>query len=345
MRTAPASTLAARRSARAGAATLALALVLAACGLPAQDTAPPTPAPAPGPPDVAPPAGPDAPVEVPEVVPTLAVFLVRTAPTTFYVEPTDINVTAVFDEVPSLAGRGPESREIAALDPLTRIELALRALLVTTDQLADGLRVEGVDPELASSVPAGTTLLGVTLEAGLVTVDLGGAMAAPGTSGGSAQEVTFAEQLAHTVMVEPSVTGVRLKVAGVLVDELWGHLDWSVPLSADPFALSPVTIESPTHGAVIDSDGAAAAGGVEVEIRGQATVFEATLLVRALGASGEVLTEGFLTASMGAPERGTWVWMVLLPGPGIYRIEAYEDDPSDGEGRPPYRVTRTFELR
>jgi hypothetical protein len=282
---------------------------------------------------------------VPDVVPTLPVFLVRAAPTTFFVEPVAIDVTLVLDDVDSLAGRGPEARELAALDLPLRIELALRALLGTSDTLADGLRVAGVDPELASSVPAGTTLLGVTLDGGVVTVDLGGTLASPGSSGGSAQELTLAEQLAHTVSLDASITGMRLTLAGEPIDELWGHLDWSRPIAPDPFALSPVTIDVPAHEAIVDSGGAAAGGAYVVVVRGQATVFEATVLISAFDRGGTLISEGFLTASTGAPERGTWVWDLELPGPGVYRVEVAETDPSDGEGRPPFVASRTFELR
>ena len=145
--------------------------------------------------------------------------------------------------------------------------------------------------------------------------------------------------------LDPSVTGVRLTLAGESVDELWGHLDWSRPIAPDAFALSPVTIESPAHEAIVDTDGAAADGPYVVEVRGQATVFEATVLISAFDRAGTLLSEGLLTASTGAPERGRWVWELELPGPGVYRVEAAESDPSDGEGRPPFAASRTFELR
>jgi len=334
------------RGLRRAATGVALALTLAACGS-GGDGATPSPATPPPDPGVAdgPASGPDSPIEVPDIAPTVAVFLVRSAPTMFFVEPVGIDVTLVFEDVASLAGRGPEARELAALDLPTRIELALRALLVTSDTLADGLRVAGVDPELGSSVPAGTRLLGVTLDAGVVTVDLGGTIAAAGSSGSSSQELTLAEQLAHTVSLDASITGVRLTIAGEPIDELWGHLDWSRPIAPDPFLLSPVTIDSPAHETIVDSDGAAANGPYTVEVRGHATVFEATVLISAFDRTGTLLSEGFLTASTGAPERGTWVWDLELPGPGVYRIEVAESDPSDGEGRPPFVASRTFELR
>jgi hypothetical protein len=56
-----------------------------------------------------------------------------------------------------------------------------------------------------------------------------------------------------------------------------------------------------------------------VTFRGQATVFEATVLVTLLDASGAVLEEGFVTATTGAPERGTWEWTVTVPGRGSTR--------------------------
>ena len=306
---------------------LTAGLVLAACGgsddarpapetpsTPGQDG--PAPAPEPTDPDLA------------DAVQRLPIFLVRSAPTSFYVEPVLADMTAVFEEIPSLAGRGPEAREVAALDAVTRAELALRALIGLSDPATVG------DPELTTSVPAGTTVREVGLEGAILTLDLGGAII--GSSGGSAQETTLAQQLAHTATIDPSIVAVRVTFDGTVRTELWGHLDWSEPIQPDPFFLSPVTIDLPVHGATV-------APGTVI-ITGEATVFEANVLVALLDADGRTLSEDFLTATAGGPERGTWRWEVRIDASGVHQVRAGASDPSDGEGPPPYVVQRRFEV-
>jgi hypothetical protein len=57
-----------------------------------------------------------------------------------------------------------------------------------------------------------------------------------------------------------------------------------------------------------------------------------------------VLEEDFVTATTGGPGRGTWTWTITLPGPGTYLVQAGASDPSDGEGFPPFSVTRTVRV-
>jgi hypothetical protein len=279
----------------------ATALLVAACG--ATDTG--TDGAAPAAPSA--PAAPTAPA-VPVVPATAVVHLVRSGPAAFFVEPVDAVVPA----------DAPAGNDVPA-----RVGRAVAALLAIA--VPD-------DPDLATSVPAGTLLLGVAVDGDVVTLDLGGALV--GSSGGSAQEATLVAQLAHTVLAAaPGTTGVRVLLAGAAVESLWGHLDWSVPLVADPFDLSPVTIEVPAHGTTV--------GVGELTVSGQATVFEATVLVRLERADGTLVADGFVTATEGGPGRGTWAWTVTLPGPGTYRVVAGASDPSDGEGPPPFEVART----
>ena len=280
-------------------ATMTTALLLAACaGGTSGPGAGPVPSPAPGPEAPAPDDTPDATIVV-------AVHLVRSGPTAFYIEPVPVRIPDVGDALSA------------------RITAAIGALLdLGTPE----------DPELFTSVPEGTTLHRVTVDGGIATLDLAGGII--GSSGSSSQELTFAQQLAHTARVDTSITAIRLLIDGSPVDELWGHLDWSGPIEPDPFALSPITITVPLAGETVPAG--------PVTFRGQATVFEATVLVTLLGENGAVLEEGFVTATTGAPERGTWEWTVTLPRTGLYTMVAQESDPSGGEGRPPFVTTRTF---
>jgi hypothetical protein len=284
---------------RRTAALATCALVLSACGGDTT-TADPAPAPVPAPPTAPQPEPEPEPEPAPDTQAVVAVHLVRSTPTTFFVEPVPVMVPSV--------GGSVSARITAAIEAL----LTLRA---------------SADPDLFTSVPEGVTLRSVTVDGSVATLDLSG------TSGASAQETTFAQQLAHTARVDASIDAVRLIVDGEPVDELWGHLDWSEPIAADPFILSPVTITVPLAGDEVPSG--------PLTVRGQATVFEATVLVSLLDADGTVVQDGFVTASTGAPERGTWEWEVTLPGPGEYTIVAGESDPSEGEGRPAFTTRRT----
>jgi hypothetical protein len=292
-----------RTGVRVAAVTAGLALVLVACGGDGPGVVP-APAPAPTPPPAPAPAEPVAPVE-PAPTAVVAVHLVRSAPTGFFIEPVPVTVPEFGDSLSA------------------RVTAAIDALLVLTDP---------ADEELFTSVPAGTTLHRISIDGSIATIDLSGGIV--GSSGGSAQEITFAQQLAHTARVDPAITGIVLLIDGQPIDELWGHLDWSGPIDVDPFILSPVTVSTPL------ADEEVPVGAVT--FRGQATVFEATVLMMLLDADGNVLVEDFVTATTGAPERGSWEWTVELPSAGEYTVVAGESDPSGGEGRPPFEATRTI---
>lgn len=288
-------------AARVASLLLAGAVLLAACAADSADNRDAVSTPAPDPaPDAAP-----APADDTVSTTVVAVHLVRTAPTTFFVEPVPVRVPAV--------GDATAARATAAVEALLLLE-------GTTDE------------RLTTSVPPGTTLIRVGVEDGVATVDLAGGIV--GSSGSSAQETTFAQQLAHTVRVDTSIGAVRLLVGGQPITELWGHLDWSQPVPVDPFALSPVTVTTPLAGEDVPVG--------PVTFRGQATVFEGTVLVTLVDANGTVVDDGFVTATQGGPGRGTWEWTVTLPAPGTYTLTASETDPSDGEGRPPYATSRTI---
>lgn len=193
------------------------------------------------------------------------------------------------------------------------------------------------DPGLTSEAPSDVEVLQTNISDRVLIVDVSDEIR--GHSAGSAGEIAFAEQLAHTGAAFDTVDAVRLWVEGEPIDELWGHLDWSQPVEPDPFALSPITVVEPPAGPgeVTVSTGA-------VVVRGEARVFEANFGIRLIGPDGTVVDDGFVTASTGAPERGTWEHTFTISEPGSYTIEVEEDDPSDGEGRPPFVSRREIEV-
>lgn len=193
---------------------------------------------------------------------------------------------------------------------------------------------------LGSAAPTDVEVLSVELRDGVVFVDVDAGITAHRAA--SSQEVAFAQQLAHTAAGSGG-DAVQLLVDGAPVDELWGHLDWALPIVPDPDALSPITIVEPEAG-----PGEVTVGPEVVVVRGEARVFEATFTIQLRRAGDAVLAEDVVTASDGAPERGTWEHTFTLAGgiePGTYTIEVQEHDPSDGEGRPPFISRRQINVR
>jgi hypothetical protein len=70
-----------------------------------------------------------------------------------------------------------------------------------------------------------------------------------------------------------------------------------------------------------------------LHISGLAMVFEGTVRAEVVDAKGTVLGRGFTTASVGAPEVGTFAFDIQFPGPaqsGPGTVRIYGDNPRDG---------------
>lgn len=128
-----------------------------------------------------------------------------------------------FDVVPVYV----DSNNIASNDE-NAVQGAVEKLLMLTGSELDAYN-QSQNTTFQSAVPTGTTFLGVEIVNGIVSINLGGAIV--GSSGSSTQESMFAEQLTRTALLSSSLTGLRLEINGVAIDELWGHIDWSEPLT------------------------------------------------------------------------------------------------------------------
>jgi hypothetical protein len=181
----------------------------------------------------------------------------------------------------------------------------------------------GTDPDYRNHWPSGTALREpVRRDGGAIVVDLTGV-------GSERMEPELADltvqQLVYTVQGALQETdAVRILVDGAPVSELWGALDTSTPIERrDPLSVrSLVQIDSPADGERI---------GREVEVRGEAAVFEATVLWEVLR-DGGLVQKGFTSTSEGQ-RFAPFAFTVTLE-PGEYTVRIREDDPSDGEGRP-----------
>jgi hypothetical protein len=185
--------------------------------------------------------------------------------------------------------------------------------VTTADPASDAVREmfgAAIDPDYHTLWASGAALRSpVTTEGGVITVDL------TGVAGKPAQLAL--QQLVFTVQGALQTTDpVR-----VLVD---GQPLTPQPVArGDAYALrSLVQIDAPANGATV---------GRQVEVTGEAAVFEATVHWELLR-DGSVVRSGFTMSAEGqrfAPYRFT-----LSLEPGVYTIRVLEDDPSDGEGRP-----------
>jgi spore germination protein GerM len=211
----------------------------------------------------------------------------------------------------------------------TFVKDAVTAMLATPAQ----------DPDFTSYWPAGTTLLSANIVGGTTAV----VNLSSEASNGPANEATIsAQQLLYTIIAAaPKIDSLQLQIAGVPVTSLWG-----TPLASTA---------SPTAGGVA---GAAASGSAAAsvtampawqvwghvwitapaenatvassfQISGEATVPEGTVNWQILR-NGGLLKQGTVTATFGAPGRGTWSVTVSGLAPGPYQVRAYEASAKNG---------------
>jgi spore germination protein GerM len=129
----------------------------------------------------------------------------------------------LYFEAPDREGLLPEEREIA-FSP----DLALQ-LRTVVEELA-----KGSTTGLLATIPPGTRVLEVFVQArGVAHVDLSGEAAA-GLPGGSRAELLTVYSIVNTIVTNfPSVSRVLILVDDRPVDSLGGHVDLSRPLAPD----------------------------------------------------------------------------------------------------------------
>jgi hypothetical protein len=96
------------------------------------------------------------------------------------------------------------------------------------------------------------------------------------------------------------------------------------PASRDHYHedLAPIWVTSPTRGQELASR--------SVTVKGEACVFEATVSWQLLDDGGDVVDSGFVTASVGAPDRGTYEIRLGTLSPGSYAVRVFELSAEDG---------------
>jgi spore germination protein GerM len=150
---------------------------------------------------------------------------------------------------------------------------------------------------ITTTIPAGTRLLGVTINGGVATVNLSAEF---GSGGGSASMFGRLAQVTYTLTQFPNVTSVLFQLEGsavtvfgsegIILDHAVGRADYRDHLPA-------IFLDRPAWGA---------AAGNPARINGLANVFEATFRVQIRGAAGSILADQQVMASCGTGCWGTF---------------------------------------
>ena len=202
----------------------------------------------------------------------------------------------------------PKTQEVGAA--------AMKALL-------EGPTAEEKAAGMVSTIPDGTTFLGLSIKAGVATVDLSKEYA---SGGGSLSMFMRLAEVAFTLTQFPTVEGVNFKLDGEPVDVFGGEgiiLDHPVNRT-DYEELSPaILVESPTLGDAV---------GSPLRVTGTANVFEAVFKINLVDADGLIIADEVVTATAGTGTRGTFD--VTLPftvaRAGLGALIVFAESPKDG---------------
>jgi len=152
-------------------------------------------------------------------------------------------------------------------------------------------------PGISTTIPAGTQLLGLSIDNSVATVDLSREFE---SGGGSASVLGRLGQVVYTLTQFPSVKSVLFEVEGREVHAFGGEgavLDGPVGRSDYGEVLPNIFVDRPAWGAALGNPG---------RVSGNANVFEATFRITLLDGSGKQLVDQQAMATCGTGCRGTF---------------------------------------
>ncbi len=152
-------------------------------------------------------------------------------------------------------------------------------------------------PMISTAIPAATSLLGVTVEGGVATVDMSGEY---DDGGGSFGMFARLAQVVYTLTRLPDVDEVALSVDGELVTTFSSEgIELDGPQQRDDYydLLPPIFVDSPAWGEPVTSP---------VAVRGLSNVFEAVSQVMLTDDDGLPLFEESVMATCGTGCWGEW---------------------------------------
>ena len=185
---------------------------------------------------------------------------------------------------------------------------------VATAAVGELLGGQPLSPGSRRPFPPGARLRRLQLEAGTATVDLSReAVRARGP------DLRWRLQaLVHTVAQFPTVRRVAVRVEGRALGR---------PLTRDPAVpLAPIALADPAPAAVVK--------GGRLVVRGEASVYEATVNLRLRDPQGRVVAQSHATAAEAAPGRGPFSGALEFTPPAgahCWTLEAFEVSPEDGQ--------------
>jgi len=167
------------------------------------------------------------------------------------------------------------------------------------EALLDSDKIRDTYPQIATAIPAGTALVGISIKNGVATVDLSREFE---TGGGSASAMYRLGQVVYTLTQFSTVRSVLFQVEGETVTTFGPE---GIVLEG-PQARGDFRDQLPTI--FVDRPAFGAAAGNPARVTGNADVFEATFRIAILDASGKVLTDrqAMATCGAGCEPRGTF---------------------------------------
>jgi len=180
----------------------------------------------------------------------------------------------------------------------------------------------GARPAMYTTIPEGTRFLGLTIDAGVATVNLSKEFE---SGGGSANVLGRLAQVVYTLTQFPSIETVQFQLDGQPIEVFSdaGYADHPVGRADYTGELPAIFVDRPTWGGVLANP---------ARIAGLSNVFEAQFRVRIVTDAGRVLADGPVHASCGS---GCWgTFDVTIP----YTVRSarwgtlgvYEPSPKDG---------------
>lgn len=214
-------------------------------------------------------------------------------------------------------------RDGAVAPVARRVDATAAVAHATLEQLLAGPTVEERAAGLTSDVPAETELQNLTIAGGEATVDLSGAF----QHGAEATIAPRLAQVVYTLTQFPTIDRVSFTIDGAplqaATDGAGTPLDRPATRADYEPLTPPILVESPLPGETVTAP---------LQVHGTANVFEATFEVEVLDASGAVAGKQTVTASSGAPERGTFAVSVPLSAkPGPLELHVFDVDQANGK--------------
>ena len=253
----------------------------------------PTPSVDPGPPDMTPqPSGEPTPSATPGSTPSgspAGTPAPTPTPTPASGDTIVIRAYYVLDGEPGVEGLVPTLWEVPETTAVAR---AAMETLLRGEILADYDR-------LATAIPAGTRLLGLSIKDGVATVDLSREFE---SGGGSASAFRRLGQVVYTLTQFSTVRSVLFQVEGRTVTTFGSEgIVLEGPQARSDFRdiLPSIFVDRPAYGA---------AAGNPARVTGNADVFEATFRIAILDGAGRVLVDeqAMATCGGGCVPRGTF---------------------------------------